>query len=188
MKKTIKKAAVNDTVEKQKKAHDLKQDIQGFFPERDKTKRGLEGRIEDTKRVSEAELELEEILYDDSLIEVPVPEGIEPMFNSLFVTAKRNRLTTPGGLLISKTVNSEGLEIDYQEIQTVMAVGPQVQQVKLGYSVVINYENFRKMKSEAMVDKVQKNTKLEIPTEVIDGVQYIVISERDIKYINNNLK
>jgi co-chaperonin GroES (HSP10) len=187
-KKIIKNAPIVGEVEKMKKKEDLKQDIAGFFGERDKTKRGLAGRIDDIAQLSEVELEIKEKVYEDSLIEVPVPKHIEPMFNSLLVTAKKNKVTTESGILLAQTVNDSGLEIDYQEIQTVMAIGPQTQQVQVGQSIVINFENFRSLRSDAMVDKVEKNTKLKVPIQRIEGVNYIMISERDIKYINNNLK
>lgn len=178
--KQIKKAPVNEVVAKGKKAADLQQDIQGFFKERDATNR--EGH-EDVSALSQVENELKESLYLDSLKEVPISVTIEPMFNTMFVTAKRNKVSTAGGILISKTENKDGLEIEYQETQRVMAIGPQIQQASIGYQVVVNFEAFRQYTANNMAEKVTKKTRLEVPTVTIDGTDYLMISERDIKYI-----
>lgn len=165
-----------------KKEAALKQDINAFFNQRDKTNRGDEGLAEDVAEQSEVELEIKQKLYENSLAIHPLPEHFEAMFNSVVLTARRNKVITDGGLILSQgTV--DGVECDYQKIQKVLAIGPQVQQVKEGMEVSINFDNFKRLKSESMADKVNKNMVLNIPTVTIDYNEYIMLSERDIEYI-----
>ena len=70
--------------------------------------------------------------------------------------------------------------------QLVMAVGPQVQQLKKGMEVVVRFEDFRKMLSGSMAQKVNKESELNIPILTINDTDYIKVSERNIEYISNN--
>ena len=171
--KQIKKAPVNEVVARGKKAAALDQDIKGFFKERDANKRDGE----DMSNISAVEQELKEALYKESLKEIKLPVGLEPMFNTLFTTAKRNKVSTAGGILITKTENANGLEIEYQEVQKVMG------HAFVGSEVCINFESFRSYEGGSVANKVTKKTKLEVPTVTIDGTDYLMISERDLKYI-----
>ena len=176
----MKTAPITKEVAQLKAKEDLRQDIQGFFEEKDKTKRGTEGIVDDMIQQSVEESKLSDMLYEASLKEVPVPQGITPMFNTLFVTAKLNKKVS-NGIIISQTMVGD-LECDYQEIQKVAAVGPQVQQAKVGGEVCIDFKNFLKQQSDSMAQKVNKVKKLEVPIITIDDVDYIHVSERDLKY------
>ncbi len=168
--------------EKKAKAEDLKQDISSFFAERDKTQRGTEGLNENMEEDLKASQALDDIVYKDSLREVEIPSNIEPMFNSIFVTCKRIKKTTEGGiLLVTKVVDD--IDLEYEEIQKVMAVGPNCQQVSRGDEVCINFANFRQRLTETMAQKVDKKTELKVPIITIEDREYIIVSERDLKYI-----
>jgi len=182
-KKTIKKSKALDDVKAQKESKDLKDDVKGYFAERDKNNRGGNGKIEDVVAVSKAEAEVKDLLYKVSMDIHPLPEGIEPMFNSIFLSAKRNKVRTSTGLMLAASLLDGGMEVDFQEVQTVMAHGPQVQQAKTGCEVVINFESMRVKIEDTMADKVNKESKINVPIIQIDGRDYINISERDLKYI-----
>lgn len=128
-------------------------------------------------------------LYDESLALVPISVNVMPMFNSLFLTAKRNKVQTDSGLFLPTASFSDSgstdLEQDFADTQIVMSVGPQVQQVMVGMEVKLNIESFRKRLTGSMSEKVQEKSIIEYPIEVIDGVEYIKINERDISYISN---
>lgn len=172
-----------DRVNKDKQdALDLKQDISSFFTSRDKTADGPVGNKIGVMEVMEAEAKIENNLYKDSLREVPLPEGVEPMFNTIFVTTKKIKKTTEGGIMLVTQVVDD-IDLDYEEVQRVMAVGPQVQQVAVGDEVCVNFANFRQRLTESMAQKVRKDTELKIPFVTIDDREYIMVSERDLKYI-----
>src|SRR5690242_8915784 len=97
---TIKDAKVTKDVAYQKAQAELKQDIQSFFVERDKTNRGIDGKMEDMEKISEAEAEVKELLYQDSLKDKEIPSTVTPMFNQMFVTARRNKIKTKSGLYL----------------------------------------------------------------------------------------
>lgn len=176
----MKKGPIIKEVERLKAKEDLRKDIEGFFEEKDKTKRGTEGIVEDMIHQSEEESKLHDMLYEASQKEHPINPEIEPMFNSLFITAKLNKKVN-NGIIISQAMVGD-LECDYQEIQTVMAVGPQVQQAKVGRKVCVDFKNFLRQQTETMAQKVDKVKKLEVPIVTIDDVEYIHVSERDLKY------
>jgi hypothetical protein len=66
-----------------------------------------------------------------------------------------------------------------------MAAGPQVQQVKVGMTVQVNLENF-KFRAEGLKAEVKKEFVYRMPVVVINDVEYIQVSERDIKFILDN--
>lgn len=183
----IKDAKVTKDVAHQKAQHELGQDIQGYFGERDKTLRGMETKMKDMEQMTTAEAEVKEVLYNDSLVDKEIPEGIQPMFNQMFVSARRNKTKTDSGIWVPQALFSAGKDtdaaIDFQPIQKVMAVGPQCQQCAVGMEVVINFENFRKRLEQSMAQQVKKESVIDVPTIEIDGKEYLRISERDLEYI-----
>ena len=182
----IKKASVDTDIKFAEAKEALTQDVSSYMQERDKTNRGTDGLLEDALKTSQAEFEVKKILYDNSIKDVELPENVEPMFNEVFLTARRNKLIGENGLWTSNSVGTEGLESDYQKVQLVMAVGPQVQQLKKGMEVVVRFEDFRKMLSGSMAQKVNKESELNIPILTINDTDYIKVSERNIEYISNN--
>lgn len=186
----IKTAKVTEDVKFQKAQEELKGDIQGYFMERDKTNRGLETKIQDETKISLAEAEVKELLYNDSLIEHPVPTTVKPMFNQIFVSAKRNKLRTESGLWTPTSSfglsGESDVEVDYQDIQTVMAIGSQVQELLTGMEVKINFENFkRRTEGGNMRALVKKEFEYVVPVVNINGHEYIKISEREVEYISD---
>jgi len=77
------------------------------------------------------------------------------------------------------------LNMDFADTQLVLATGPNVASVSVGMEVVINMENFKKRTSNNMKDRVQENFEYALPIEVVNGVEYLYLSERDLKYVSN---
>ena len=182
--KEIKSSQAQDDNLKNKNKQELTNDIKGYFAERDKTLKGADGKAEDTKKMSGAEAEVKELLYNNSMNVVPLSDDVEPMFNSIFLSAKRNKVRTSSGLLLATALMDGGAEVDYQEKQMVMAHGPQVQQAFKGTEVVLNFESMRVQLGENMGQKVNKESEIKIPIITIDGNDYINVSERNLKYIS----
>ena len=188
----IKDAKVTKDVAHQKAQHELGNDIKSYFGERDKTLRGMDTKIKDMEKSVAGEAEVKELLYQDSLVDKEIADTIQPMFNQMFVSARRNKTKTDSGLWVPQALFSAGKDtdaaIDFQPIQRVMAIGPQCQQCEVGMEVVINFENFRKRLDQTMAQQVKKDSIIDVPTIEIDGKEYLRISERDLEYIYNTNK
>ena len=181
---------VKKDIENQKKAAEQKEAHADFFSKRDKTNRGNNGLVHDASTVLNAEAEVKELLYQESLKEHPLPEGTEPMFNTLFLTARRNKLTNDAGVYLPTAsfgaAGSTDLEQDFSSYQKVMAKGPQCQQVDVGMEIKINVDNFKRRIQEKLRDEIKENIQYEMPVVEVNGIEYIRISERDVDYIVNN--
>ncbi len=187
-KKEIKSNQAQEDMEVNKNKLELGNDIKGYFAERDKTLAGGDAKAEDAKNLSGAEAEVKELLYKNSINVVELNDDVEPMFNSIFLSARRNKVRTESGLLLATALMDGGAEVDYQEKQIVMACGPQVQQAVKGTEVVINFESLRVSLSENMGQKVNKESEIKIPIITIDGNDYINVSERNLKYISKKAR
>ncbi len=185
----IKTAKVNDDVKHQKAEVELKNDIKGYFGERDKTNRGLETKISDATETSKAEAEVKEILYEESIKDFPIKDTTKPMFNQVFISARRNKTKTDSGLWLPQasfgTEKETDSSIDYQSIQKVMAIGRQVQEIAVGMEVKINFEIFKRKVEGNLSQVVRKEFEYVVPIVEIDGHEYIKISEREVEYITD---
>jgi co-chaperonin GroES (HSP10) len=188
-KKWIKTAKVNEDVKQQKAQAALGADINTYFGERDKTNRGLETKISDAKETSAAEAEVKELLYEDSIKEFPIASTTKPMFNQIFISARRNKTKTESGLWLPSasfgTEKETDSSIDYQSIQKVMAIGNQVQELAVGMEVKINYEMFKRKVEGNLSSVVRKEFEYVVPIIEINGHEYIKISEREVEYITD---
>lgn len=165
--------------------------VKDFFESRDKTARGTKGLIENASKDLDEEFNKKKDLYEKSLEEKPFPSQVEPMFNGVFLTARRNKLTENGIYMPTAAYGNGGdtdLEVDFSDTQTVLAIGSSVHQVKPGMEVVLNMDSFKKRAIENFAQKVNKEYYYEVPIRKIEGVEYIYVSERDISYILNNNK
>lgn len=185
----IKTAKVNEDVKHQKAQAELQGDIKGYFGERDKTNIGLDTKISDATETSKAEAEVKELLYEDSIKDFPIQDTTRPMFNQVFISARRNKTKTDSGLWLPQasfgTEKETDASIDYQSVQKVMAIGRQVQEVAVGMEVKINYEIFKRKVEGNLSSVVRKEFEYVVPIVEIDGHEYIKISEREIEYITD---
>lgn len=184
MKKTIKSSQAQKDVAAAKQKKEFDNDVKSYFSERDKVNSSGEVKKKDIRQLAEAEAEVKDLLYKESLKEVPLPEGLEPMFNSVFLTSKRNRVRTETGLLLATALLDGDSQLEYSEEQTVMAAGPQVQQALTGSKVVIDFESLRVRLSDTMAQKVKKDSEIKVPIITINDHEYIHVSERNLKYIS----
>ena len=188
-----KEAKVTKQVAQAKKKEEMQDSFKNYFGERDKTNRGVEGKMEEITADSAILLEIQENLYRDSLKLTPLPPGVEPVFSEVFLSARRSKVTTAGGILIAQEGN---LDCDYEDIQVVMAIGPQIKDIptglRPGWEVKINLEHFRTFdaaESGSMADKVNRTKSLKLPIERIDNNEYMLMSDRSIKYVvSKNIK
>lgn len=187
----MKEARISKDIAQIEKSQATEEGVKDFFRVRDKGKRKSSGLIEDVSETLGTEAEEKERLYKLSLAEKELPCHIVPMFNSLFLTARRNKVKTDSGLYLpTASFGGEGstdLELDFADVQKVLAVGPQVQQAATGMEVKLIMENFKRKLSDTMAQKVNKEFEFFLPVEIIDGIEYIKITERDISYISNSM-
>jgi hypothetical protein len=110
------------------------------------------------------------------------------MFGGVFLTARRNKLTENGIYLPTASFgkgSDTDMDVDFSDKQIVLACGVHAQQVSPGMEIVLNMENFKKRLESNMAQKLNKEFEFILPIEVIDGVEYLYVGERDIKYISN---
>lgn len=173
-------------VAKREEAKDL--GIQDFFVQRDKSNRGTEGLVEDAKQVVANESSIKEKLYEESLKVNSLPPHIVPMFGGIFLTARRNKLSENGIYLPTASFgkgSDTDMDVDFSETQIVLACGPHANQLAAGMEVVINMDSFKKRLDQNLAQKVNKEFEYKLPVEVIEGIEYLYVSERDVKYISN---
>ena len=77
------------------------------------------------------------------------------------------------------------MDQDFSDTQLVLATGPHAQQVQAGMEVVVNMDNFKKRLESNMAQKLNREFEFVLPIEKIEGVEYLYITERDVKYISN---
>lgn len=171
---------------KENEARDL--GVQDFFANRDKLKRGVSGLVEDSTEILSDEMKIKQELYEKSMAVKELPSHIVPLFSAVFLTAKRNKLQKDGIFLPTASFgkgSETDMDQDFSETQIVLACGPHANQVAPGVEVVLNMENFKRRLEGNMAEKVNGAFEYALPVEVIDGVEYLYVSERDIKYISN---
>lgn len=162
--------------------------IKDFFKYRDKKGSKSATSISDTNHILSEEISTKEELYKKSLEVDKMPSNIKALFNNIFLTAKRNKLTDNGVYLPTASFGSNGdtdLEVDFSDTQIVLSKGEGVREIKVGWEVVINVDNFKRRLSDTVAQKVNKDYVYEMPVKEINGVEYIYLNERDIMYVSN---
>lgn len=171
---------------KREEARDL--GIQDFFSMRDKSNRGSAGLVNDAENVINAEVKVKEDLYEESIKVTELPSHVVPMFGGIFLTARRNKISENGIFLPTASYgkgSDTDMDVDFSDKQIVLSCGPHTQQVTPGMEVVLNMENFKQRLGGSMADKVDNKESYVLPLEIIEGVEYLYVTERDIKYVSN---
>jgi hypothetical protein len=188
MEKTIlKEGTVTKDMKRMKAGEASDLGIQDFFMNRDKSKRKTSGLVADSAQIIEEESKVKQKLYDESLEVDSLPGHIVPMFGGVFLTARRNKLMENGLFLPTASFgkgSDTDMDQDFSAEQTVLACGDHVSQLKTGYKVVLNMDNFKKRLESSLAQKLNKEFEYVLPIEIIDGVEYLYVSERDVKYIS----
>jgi hypothetical protein len=191
MEKSLKKGSITKEVEvlKNNEARDL--GVQDFFTARDKSKRKTQGLVEDSSQVLGEETKAKQELYDKSMEVDSMPDHIVPLFSGLFLTARRNKLMQNGLYLPTASFgkgSDTDMDQDFSDTQIVLSAGPYVNQISPGMEVVLNMNNFKKPLERTVAQKIGREFEYVLPIEVIDGIEYLYITERDVKYISNTNK
>tara|TARA_R110000751_G_scaffold76071_2_gene153066 strand:+ start:290 stop:871 length:582 start_codon:yes stop_codon:yes gene_type:complete len=188
MEKTIlKEGTVTKDMKRMKAGEASDLGVQDFFMNRDKSKRKTSGLVADSAQIIEEESKVKQKLYDESLEVDSSPGHIVPMFGGVFLTARRNKLMENGLFLPTASFgkgSDTDMDQDFSAEQTVLACGDHVSQLKTGYKVVLNMDNFKKRLESSLAQKLNKEFEYVLPIEIIDGVEYLYVSERDVKYIS----
>tara|TARA_B110000908_G_C9986548_1_gene327852 strand:- start:16 stop:597 length:582 start_codon:yes stop_codon:yes gene_type:complete len=188
MEKTIlKEGTVTKDMKRMKAGEASDLGVQDFFMNRDKSKRKTSGLVADSAQIIEEESKVKQKLYDESLEVDSLPGHIVPMFGGVFLTARRNKLMENGLFLPTASFgkgSDTDMDQDFSAEQTVLACGDHVSQLKTGYKVVLNMDNFKKRLESSLAQKLNKEFEYVLPIEIIDGVEYLYVSERDVKYIS----
>ena len=190
MEKPLKKGAVSDDLKRIKSEEERDLGVQDFFVNRDKSNRKTDGLVSDSSKILEEEGFLKDKLYKESIKVDSLPHNVTPMYGGVFLTARRNKLVENGLFLPTASFgkgSDTDMNVDFSETQIVLACGEHATQVKPGYEVVLNMDNFKKRLESSLAQKVNREFEFVLPIEVINGVEYMYVSERDIKYISNNV-
>tara|TARA_R100000541_G_scaffold13823_2_gene23172 strand:- start:2617 stop:3189 length:573 start_codon:yes stop_codon:yes gene_type:complete len=189
--KAIKEGFVTNDVKRLKDLDARDLGVKDFFTHRDKSKRKTAGLVSDSANILGEEIEIKQELYDKSLEVSSLPSHVAPMFTGVFLTARRNKLTENGIYLPTASFgkgSDTDMDVDFSDKQIVLACGEHASQVSPGMEVVINMDNFKKRLESTMAQKLNKEYEFILPIEIIDSIEYLYISERDIKYISNTNK
>ena len=106
---------------------------------------------------------------------------VRPLFDKVLVTCNTvEEHKTEGGIIIP---DSAKLNLILPE-QTVVAVGPNAEQVKVGEEIILNPDSFKRPKlNKSNPNKYEETMEYVFPIEVINGIKYLLISKRDIKFV-----
>lgn len=115
-------------------------------------------------------------------------KDIQPLNSQILTTANKyeaeTKMEMQGRILKPKEMPGE-----YKHFQTILAVGPQVRQVKPGDVIEIDptayivYEHPEDEKSIRGIVKVRNVGHVELPIIEIDGEERCLLQERDARYI-----
>jgi hypothetical protein len=119
--------------------------------------------------------------YEDSR-EIVYP-GVEPIGQSILTTATLLNILEQKKYLTSQKFDInmiDTLKKSVSDVQTVVAVGPACQQVKVGDLIKIRMEDFYRVVNP---NSVNSQEVFELPLEDIGSKQYVEMHERNLKYI-----
>lgn len=112
-----------------------------------------------------------------------VDPGIEPIGMNALVSATLMSIDEAGYYLTSQNFNMKALKEVSDEIsvvQTVISVGPSCQQLQPGDKIKINISDFERVKNP---NSIKSEEVIELPLEIIDGRTYMMIHERNARFI-----
>ena len=112
-----------------------------------------------------------------------VNPGIIPIGANVLLSAKLHSIEESGKFLVSMNFNVDAinsLQTSISDIQEVIAIGPDVKQVKVGDNVKYDPKEFVRIKNAGGVKREEVN---ELPLEFIDDRMYMMLHERSLKFI-----
>jgi len=110
-------------------------------------------------------------------------KDIKPVYTRLLTTAERYQEDQTNGVLL----DANKLEGRYKEYQKVVRVGSSVREVSEGDTVLIDPSRYmkRKFSDNSLRNDFVDNpiVEIDIPTVIMNGIDYFMIEERDIAYV-----
>lgn len=116
-----------------------------------------------------------------------IVKKIKPMYTRILLT--KNEYTEAGLIASTGLIDATKIKQGIKEYQKVIAVGPQVREVKVGDLVCIDPSRYAIRKyskqetKEAMDEFYNATVKYAFPEVTIDGKNYLYLDERDIDFI-----
>lgn len=110
-------------------------------------------------------------------------KSIKPIYTKIITTAEKYSKDEKTGVLL----DADKLEGRYKQYQKVVRIGSSVREVKEGDIVLIDPSRYikRKYSDNSLREEFVDNPviSIDIPTVIMDDVEYFMIDERDIAYI-----
>ena len=114
-------------------------------------------------------------------------KNLKPLYTGILTTANKYSQDVSSGLIL----DTKKLAGSIKEYQTVVAVGSSVREIKVGDTVLINFQNYL-VKDKARPENddgsirtefVQQTYHLELPVMEVDDKEVLTLQERDIAFV-----
>lgn len=114
-------------------------------------------------------------------------KNLKPLYTGILTTANKYSQDDSSGLIL----DTKKLAGSIKEYQTVVAVGSSVREIKVGDTVLINFQNYL-VKDKARPENddgsirtefVQQTYHLELPVMEVDDKEVLTLQEKDIAFI-----
>lgn len=108
------------------------------------------------------------------------PLQVKPLYDYVYVTANKQKIAeSESGIILPDSAQQQM----YLPNQIVMAKGDNADQVEVGDEVMLNVEHFLEIYKDTRKDQeVKEGMRVKLPLEEINGVEYMYVSQRNIKY------
>ena len=114
-------------------------------------------------------------------------KNLKPLYTGILTTANKYSQDDSSGLIL----DTKKLAGSIKEYQTVVAVGSSVREIKVGDTVLINFQNYL-VKDKARPENedgsirtefVQQTYHLELPVMEVDDKEVLTLQEKDIAFV-----
>lgn len=114
-------------------------------------------------------------------------KNLKPLYTGILTTANKYSHDDSSGLIL----DTKKLAGSIKEYQTVVAVGSSVREIKVGDTVLINFQNYL-VKDKARPENedgsirtefVQQTYHLELPVMEVDDKEVLTLQEKDIAFV-----
>ena len=114
-------------------------------------------------------------------------KNLKPLYTGILTTANKYSQDDSSGLIL----DTKKLAGSIKEYQTVVAVGSSVREIKVGDTVLINFQNYL-VKDKARPENedgsirtefVQQTYHLELPVMEVDDKEVLTLQEKDIDFV-----
>ena len=114
-------------------------------------------------------------------------KNLKPLYTGILTTANKYSQDDSSGLIL----DTKKLAGSIKEYQTVVAVGSSVREIKVGDTVLINFQNYlvkdkarpENEDSSIRTEFVQQTYHLELPVMEVDDKEVLTLQEKDIAFV-----